>query len=123
MYNLYRILSGRERMVLEITGIILEVFVTFFEVVSAVLIVFGGLKAALEILLVEAFKKPYSYEHIRKRFTNKIFFGLELLIVADVLETLRKPSLEELLLVGAIVVIRSYLGYFLSKEAEEYQFD
>ncbi|AGF95731.1 MULTISPECIES: DUF1622 domain-containing protein [Methanosarcina] len=110
-------------MVSELAAVILGIFVQFFEIVSAVLIVFGGLRAALEILLVEAFRKPYSYEHIRKKFTNKIFFGLELLIVADVLETLRKPYLEELFLVGAIVVIRSYLGYFLSKEAEEYQFD
>lgn len=110
-------------MVFEITEMVLGAFVIFFEVISAALIVFGGLRAALEILLVEAFKKPYGYEQIRKKFTNKIFFGLELLIVADVLETLRKPSLEELLLVGAIVVVRSYLGYFLSKEAQEYQFD
>lgn len=110
-------------MVSELADVILGFFVQFFKIVSAVLITYGGLKAAIQILLVEAFKKPYSYEYIRKRFTNKIFFGLELLIIADLLETLRRPSIEDLFLVGAVVVIRSFLGYFLSKEAKEYQFD
>ena len=72
---------------------------------------------------MEVFKKPYTYEQIRREFTNKILFGLELLIVCDVLITVRKPTANDLILVGAIVVIRTVLGYFLSKEVKEYQFD
>lgn len=106
-------------MVFEITGVVLEIFVIFFEVVSAVLIIYGGLKAAVEILLVEIHKKSEDYKSIRKEFTDKILFGLELLIIADLIETLRKPFLEELLIVGAIVIIRTLLGYFLSKETRE----
>ncbi len=105
-------------MAFKITIVILEIFVTFFELVSAILIIYGGLKAALRILLVEIYKKSEDYSNIRKEFTDKILFGLELLIIADLIETLRKPYLEELLVVGAIVVIRTLLGYFLSKETE-----
>jgi len=72
---------------------------------------------------VEAFKKLYKYEDIRKEFTNKILFGLELLIVGDILGTIRNPTVNDLMLVGTIVVIRTVLGYFLSKEAKEYHFD
>ncbi|HHV25436.1 MAG TPA: DUF1622 domain-containing protein [Methanosarcina sp.] len=75
------------------------------------------------MLLVEAFKKLYKYEDIRKEFTNKILFGLELLIVGDILGTIRNPTVNDLMLVGTIVVIRTVLGYFLSKEAKEYHFD
>jgi uncharacterized membrane protein len=103
----------------ELIATILEMFVTFFEVVSAVLIIYGGVKAAVRILFVEINKKPEDYKNVRKEFTDKILFGLELLIVADLIETLRKPLSEELFAVGAIVIIRSLLGYFLSKEAEE----
>lgn len=106
-------------MVLEITGVILAVFVSFFEIVSAILIIYGGLKAAIKILLVETHKRSEDYNTIRKEFTDKILFGLELLIIADLIETLRKPFLEELLIVGAIVIIRTLLGYFLSKEIKE----
>lgn len=110
-------------MVLDFSTAILGIFVSFFEAVSALLIIYGGLKAATEILLLGVFKRSYRYEDIRKEFTNKILFTLELLIVADVIQTIRKPTVNDLLLVGAIVVIRTILGYFLSKEVKEYQFD
>ena len=108
---------------LEFTSTILEFFMRFFEVVSSLLIVYTGLKAAGKILLLEAFKKSYKYEYIRKEFTNKILFTLELLIVGDILRTVRNPTVNDLILVGAIVVIRTVLGYFLSKEVKEYHFD
>jgi uncharacterized membrane protein len=110
-------------MELEFANVILEIFMKFFEVVSALLMIYAGLVAAIKILLVEAFKRPYKYENIRKEFTNKILFGLELLIVGDVLGTVRKPSVNDLILVGAIVLIRTILGYFLSREVKEYHFD
>jgi uncharacterized membrane protein len=106
-------------MEVEFTSTILEFFKQFFEVVGALLIVYAGLRAATEILLLEVFKRHYNYENIRKEFTNKILFTLELLIVGDILGTVRNPTVNDLLLVGAIVVIRTVLGYFLSKEVKE----
>jgi uncharacterized membrane protein len=114
---------GGVRMELELTNTFLEIFMRFFEIVSALLVIYGGLIATIKILLVEAFKRPYKYEDIRKEFTNKILFGLELLIVGDILGTIRNPTVNDLMLVGTIVVIRTVLGYFLSKEAKEYHFD
>ena len=108
---------------LELTSAILEIFKQFFEVVSALLIVYAGLKAAVEILLLEVLKRRYRSGNIRKEFTNKILFTLELLIVGDILGTVRQPTENDLILVGAIVVIRTVLGYFLSKEVKEYHFD
>jgi uncharacterized membrane protein len=113
---------GSVKMELEFTNVILEIFTRFFETVSAILIIYGGLTAAIKILLVEIFKRPYKYENIRKDFTNKILFALELLIVGDILGTVRQPTANDLILVGAIVVIRTVLGYFLSKEVKEYHF-
>jgi uncharacterized membrane protein len=110
-------------MELEFTKMLLEIFMEFFEVVSAFLIIYGGLIAAIKILRVEMSKKPYKCKNIRKEFTNKILFGLELLIVGDVLVTVRSPTANDLIRVGFIVLIRTILGYFLSKEVKEYQFD
>lgn len=97
-------------MVLELTNVILEIFFRFFELVSALLVIYAGLKAATKILLMEAFKRSYRYEQIRKEFTNKILFTLELLIVGDIIVTVRNPTVDDLLLVGTIVVIRTVLG-------------
>ena len=99
--------------------LILEGFIVFFGIVSALILIYGGLQAVSKILLIEVFKKPEDYKNVRKEFTDKIIFGLEILIIADIIETLRNPSLDELLVVGAIVIIRTILSYFLSKETEE----
>jgi uncharacterized membrane protein len=42
--------------------------------------------------------------------------GLEILIAADVVETLLRPGTEELILLGAIVGIRAVIGLSLNSE-------
>ncbi|HWR25756.1 MAG TPA: DUF1622 domain-containing protein [Methanosarcina sp.] len=95
----------------------------FFEAVGAIIIIYGGLKATFEVFLREIFKKPYSLELIRRELTNKILFGLEFYIVVAILGTLSNPSREELLVLGTVVLIRTVLGYFLSREIKEYKFE
>ncbi|AKB19792.1 hypothetical protein MSWHS_2929 [Methanosarcina sp. WWM596] len=90
---------------------------------GSLLIIYGGLRATLGVIQIEILKKNYSYQHVRKELTNKIVFGLEFFIAADVLETVLNPSQEELLLLGTVVLIRTVLGYFLSKEVLEYKLD
>jgi uncharacterized membrane protein len=68
-------------------------------------------------------KRPLKYNDIRRHFTYKIVFGLEFVIAADILMTLIAPTQEELMLLGAVVGIRTILGYFLSKEAKEFQIE
>ncbi|MDD3043327.1 MAG: DUF1622 domain-containing protein [Methanosarcinaceae archaeon] len=103
--------------------LVLGAFSFFFSIVGSFLIIYGGLRSTAEILLLELFKKPYNYQQIRKELTNKIVFGLEFYIAADILETVLNPSREELLLLGIVVLIRTVLGYFLSKEVTEYRLD
>ncbi len=62
---------------------LLPVIGGIFAVAGAVLIVYGGLKAAIKILLLEFGKRDYVYNKIRNEFTSKIVFGLEFLIAAD----------------------------------------
>jgi len=102
---------------------LVETFAQLFSLVGAALIIFGGLKSILHIALLEVAKRPYTYNHIRRELTDKIVFGLEFFIAADILSTLVAPTHEELILLGAVVVIRTLMGYFLSKEAEEYQLE
>jgi len=99
---------------------IVQYFAIFFGGVGAVLIIYGGIKATLNVLLVEIWKRPISYDLIRRDFTNKIVFGLEFFIAGDIIMTLIFPSQEELLLLAVVVIIRTVLGYFLEKETEEY---
>jgi uncharacterized membrane protein len=94
-----------------------------FEAIGTAIIIYGGLRAAIQILLSEVFRRPQNLEKIRKELTNMILFGLEFYIVVAILETLRNPNIQDLTVLGTVVLIRTILGYFLSKEAKEYQFD
>ena len=50
-----------------------------------------------------------------------LLLGLEFLIAADIVRTIVSPTLEELGILGAIVVIRIVIGYFLGKEIEQFR--
>jgi uncharacterized membrane protein len=91
--------------------------------VGVIIIIYGGLIATVLLVQREVLKKKIRYNDIRLNLTNKIVFGLEFFIAADILITLVAPSAEELALLGAVVVIRTVLGYFLEKEAEEFIID
>ncbi len=53
---------------------------------------------------------------VRHHFGTYILFGLEFLIAADIIDTLIKPGLQEVAILGSIVAIRSVLSFFLNRE-------
>ncbi|HMA04851.1 MAG TPA: DUF1622 domain-containing protein [Methanomicrobiales archaeon] len=89
----------------------------FFGGAGALLITYGGIRAIAEILGRELLGIEKGYDVIRKPFTEKIIFGLEFFIAADIINTLIAPGQQEILVLGAVVLIRVALGYFLSREA------
>jgi uncharacterized membrane protein len=104
-------------------GNFLQYFEWIFETIGTTIIIYGGVRATVQIFLSEVFKKPQNLEKIRKELTNRILFGLEFYIVVAILGTLRNPNIQDLTVLGTVVLIRTVLGYFLSKEVKEYQFD
>lgn len=100
---------------------ILDIFILIFEVAGAAMIIYGGIRGALGLVKIEVFRhSSISYNLIRRDFTNKLIFGLEFIIAADLLSTIIAPTFEDVILLGAIVGIRTVLSYFLSKETLEY---
>lgn len=95
---------------------IIRICTYFFGVVGAAIIIFGGIGATVNIILLEVRKKNVTYNQIRADLTGKIVFGLDFFIAGDVLTTLLNPSMDDLFTLGAVVIIRTILGYFLSKE-------
>lgn len=102
---------------------LVEVLAFFFSIVGAALIGYGGVAATCKVILREVFRRPFSYNHIRRELTSKIVFGLEFFIASDVLTTLIAPTREEILLLAVVVIIRTVLGYFLARETVEYQLE
>jgi uncharacterized membrane protein len=111
-----------EEMISEFLERFLLVFEWFFEAIGTAIIIYGGLKATIQAFLHEVSKERYNLEKTREELTNRIIFGLEFYIVVAILGTLRDPSRQELVILGTVVLIRTVLGYFLSKEIKEYKF-
>ena len=56
---------------------------------------------------------------IKNQLVSYILLSLEILIVADIIETIVSPTLTDIALLAATVVIRTVISYFLNKEIKE----
>ena len=99
---------------------LIEICSSLLGIAGAILIIGGGFLAIVRVILWEFKKTPLTYNKIRRDFTDNIVFGLEFLIAADILSTLLSPTEQDLINLAVIVGIRTILGYFLSKEAAEF---
>jgi len=48
-----------------------------------------------------------------------LLLGLEFLIASDILKTVLEPTLNELAILGGIVVLRTILSVFLNREIKD----
>jgi len=94
------------------------------ELFSFAIMIYGSILAILHLIRSEfkRFTKHYNImvlDVIRHDFGYYILLGLEFLIAADIIQTILKPSNEELIELGGIVVIRILLSFFLNKEIKD----
>lgn len=88
------------------------------EAIGAAVVGFGVIATAVRFVLTLLGIRDYSNTQIRLFLGRYLALGLEFQIGADILSTAVAPTLDDVLLLGAIVVIRTVLNYFLSKELE-----
>lgn len=94
------------------------------ETVSFAVMLYGALLAILGFIKNEfgRINGKFTFKalsRIRIDFGNYILLGLQFLIAADIIETILKPEVEELIELGGIVIIRILLSYFLTREIDE----
>jgi uncharacterized membrane protein len=70
----------------------------------------------LEIQRIRGIEVCHQRDVLRHHLGSYLLIGLELLIAADIVHTIIKPSLEEVAVLGSIVAIRTVLDFFLSRE-------
>ena len=91
--------------------------------ISFAIMAYGALLAIINLIRTEItrFSGKFNIERvsvIRRNFGNYLLLGLEFLIAADIIQTIITPTLEELAILGGIVIVRILLNYFLYKEIE-----
>ncbi len=89
------------------------------EAIGAAVVGLGALATAFRYVLSLLGIRKYSNSEIRLFLGRYLALGLEFQLGADILSTAVAPTWEEVQLLGAIVVIRTALNYFLQKELEQ----
>jgi uncharacterized membrane protein len=88
------------------------------EAVGAAVIGIGALSTTFLYALSILGLKKYTNTQIRLNLGQYLALGIEFQLGSDILGTAVSPTPEEVGMLAAIVVIRTVLNYFLSKELE-----
>ena len=90
-----------------------------FEVVAAAVLVLGLLLAF--VFAVRAYRRTgdgaVAYRTLRQTFGGVILLGLEILVAGDLIRTVAvEPTLDNVIVLGLIVLIRTFLSFSLEIE-------
>jgi uncharacterized membrane protein len=89
------------------------------EIISVLCIVIGLIASfLLAFKLMKETKTPL-HNRIRMKFGGWLVLALEFQLASDIVKTTVNPTYENLIVVGAVAVIRTFLNYFLSRELKE----
>ena len=109
MHQVHAIMEGLA-VVIDLTGAL----IMLWAFVTAVITVGGSIFKRSE---------PQSRFHVirvaRCDLGTKLVFALELMIVSDLLQTIISRNLDDLFFLGGLVIIRTAISYFLSREIQE----
>lgn len=92
--------------------------------IASIIIILGVLFGIINLLQIQfngktSDEKIHDRKKVRQKLGENLLLGLEVLIAADIIESIANPSLSELARLGTIVIIRTFISYFLNKEIKE----
>ena len=100
------------RRIVELTALLFEAGGTFAMSIGAIV-------ALVLALRDRAGGGPMVYRTFRNRLGRAIILGLELLVAADILRTIStEPTLQQVVVLGIVVLIRTFLSFSLEIELE-----
>lgn len=110
-----------------------ETFIFYLEWAIFVLNIFSILILIVGIFLVlktlfqfQSIKKSYVQRNqrnaeVRKLLASYILLSLEVLVVADIVESIIRPTWADILKLAVMVIIRTVISYFLNREISDKQ--
>ena len=99
----------------------LNLLATIISVISLLIVTYGAFISFIinELKRVTGAYTPTNIRKLRAVFGTYLLLGLEFLIASDILKTVLEPTMNELIILGGIVVVRTILSVFLNKEIKE----
>jgi uncharacterized membrane protein len=97
----------------------MELAVRIFEAAGVLVLAVGSLWAVLRAGRAWLRHDPDVYSRARKDIGRAILMGLEVLIIADIIQTVTiDPTVESALTLGLIVLVRTFLSFSLEIELD-----
>jgi uncharacterized membrane protein len=89
------------------------------EIIGILAIIVGIILALTKFILPRQGINPRSYKILRQDLGKSILLGLEILVAGDIIETVvTEATMEKVLVLGMIVLIRTFLSLSLEVEIE-----
>lgn len=86
-----------------------------------VAVIAGGALISMAVAATRLGRRVEVYRPLRRQLGASILLGLEFLVAADIIRTVAvAPELRNVLVLGAIVLIRTFLSYSLQLEVTGY---
>jgi len=92
------------------------------NIIGALVIMWGIALSLFEFVRKEVLNREEAVslnEPIRIKLGSYLVLGLEFFIAGDIVKTIITPTWDSLGMLGAIVVIRTILSYFLTKDLKK----
>lgn len=106
---------------MDMISTIFEFLALVLAVIGALVIMYGAIFATYHFILDllhirHEDARKLNVDHVRIEFGRNIVLGLEFFVAADIIQTVIVPDYYEIGLLGALVIIRTVLSFFLNKE-------
>jgi uncharacterized membrane protein len=92
------------------------------NIVGALITIWGIIVSLFEFLKKEILNRAQAVqmnEAVRIRLGSYLVLALEFFIAGDIVKTIVTPTWQSLGILGAIVIIRTILSYFLTKDLKK----
>ncbi len=102
--------------------LIVGYFAAGAEIAAALVIgiaILRGILTYVQLLFSRSAAQGSATEGIRLRLGRVLALGLEFTVASDILRTAVAPTRQDILNLGAIVLLRTLLNYFLEREIEQ----
>lgn len=101
--------------------IILEKIVLGIEGIAIIVAIWGIVIMAINFIKSELKTKDKEAKIkkntiIKNDLASYVLLAFEILIAADVISSIIKPNIKDLALLSTLVIIRTFISYFLNKE-------
>ncbi len=107
----------------EIAHLAIKYLIITIDIIGIFVAVWGTGRAVKSFVYKEFIEEKSNMrreilQHLRYDFGNALVLSLEFFLAGDIIRTVVSPSQEEIAKLGALVIIRTILSYFLTKEIQ-----